>query len=116
MICRREQEMFEKSGREFRQRRRKRGKRKKLPGWAIIPILGAVVLVSLGLSKMFGGNVDAVSFQVTEARRENVKESFNTSGTVVSGKSKIFYSPVNAPVNGSTGRRLLAPSKIELAG
>lgn len=98
MICRREQEMFEKSGREFRQRRRKRGKRKKLPGWAIIPILGAVVLVSLGLSKMFGGNVDAVSFQVTEARRENVKESFNTSGTVVSGKSKIFYSPVNAPV------------------
>ena len=33
-----------------------------------------------------------------------MKESFNTSGTVVSGKSKTFYSPVNAPVKENRAR------------
>ncbi len=90
--------MSKRSDREYRQRRRRRGRRKKLPGWVIAPILGAVVLVVFGLSKIFGGNANAVSLQVVEARRESVKESFHTSGVVVSGKSKTFYSPVNAPV------------------
>ena len=98
MIYRRGQEMSKRSDREYRQRRRRRGRRKKLPGWVIAPILGAVVLVVFGLSKIFGGNANAVSLQVVEARRESVKESFHTSGVVVSGKSKTFYSPVNAPV------------------
>lgn len=98
MIYRRGQEMSKRSDREYRQRRRRRGRGKKLPGWVIAPILGAVVLVVFGLSKIFGGNANAVSLQVVEARRESVKESFHTSGVVVSGKSKTFYSPVNAPV------------------
>lgn len=93
--------MFKKSAIEYRQRRRRRGKRKKLPGWVIAPILGVVVLICFGLSKIFGGNADAVSFHVVEAKRESVREVFNTSGTVVSGKSKTFYSPVNAPVRES---------------
>lgn len=96
--------MLKKSDKEYRKRRRKRGKRKKLPAWSIVPILGAVVLVSFGLSKIFGENAKAVTFHVVEARRESVKESFNTSGTVVSGKSKTFYSPVNAPVKENRAR------------
>ena len=96
--------MLKKSDKEYRKRRRKRGKRKKLPAWSIVPILGAVVLVSFGLSKIFGENAKAVTFHVVEVRRESVKESFNTSGTVVSGKSKTFYSPVNAPVKENRAR------------
>ena len=96
--------MLKKSDKEYRKRRRKRGKRKKLPAWSIVPILGAVVLVSFGLSKIFGENAKAVTFHVVEVRRESVKESFNTSGTVVSGKSKTFYSPGNAPVKENRAR------------
>lgn len=82
----------------MRRQRRNRGRRKKLPGWAIVPILGGILLFSFGLSKIFGGNAKAVSLHVVKVQRESIKESYHTSGVVVSGESKIFYSPVNAPV------------------
>ncbi len=78
--------------------RQGRGKRKKLPGWVIIPVLAAVALICFGISKVTSGNSKGDPLHVVEARRESIKEIYNTSGTVVSEKSKTFYSPVNAPV------------------
>lgn len=79
-------------------KRRKRRQRKKLPAWGIIPILAGVVLICFAASKAFGADTKSTQLKVVEAHRENVKEVYNTSGTVVSEKSRIFYSPVNAPV------------------
>ncbi len=79
--------------RELRHRRKK-----KLPGWAILPILAGVTLICFGASKVFGEDTKSTQLRVVKARKESVKEIYNTSGTVVSEKSKTFYSPVNAPV------------------
>ena len=75
-------------------------KKKKLPNWVIIPILGGIVVVAVVASqftskeKKLGGTVEVV-----EVARGDVKEIYNVSGTVDSEKKKVFYSPVNAPVS-----------------
>ena len=73
--------------------------RKKLPGWFIFPILGVLVLVFFVLSKLMGGGeAKSTEMDVAVVEREDIKSVYNTSGTVESGKTKVFYSPVNAPV------------------
>ena len=75
-------------------------KKKKLPNWVIIPIIGGVVVAAVVASqftskeKKTGGTVEVV-----EVARGDVKEIYNVSGTVDSEKKKVFYSPVNAPVS-----------------
>lgn len=75
-------------------------RKKKLPNWVIIPIIGGVVVVAVVVSqftskeKKTGGTVEVV-----EVARGDVKEIYNVSGTVDSEKKKVFYSPVNAPVS-----------------
>lgn len=78
--------------------RKRRGRKKKLPGWVVLPIIAGIVLICFCITKVTGDNTKGVQLNVVEARREDIREVYNTSGTVVSGKSKIFYSPVNAPV------------------
>ncbi|MCI8559663.1 MAG: efflux RND transporter periplasmic adaptor subunit [Dorea sp.] len=102
--------MFKKDRKRYRRRAgrrdaayedehtRRRTPKKKLPGWVIIPIIGGIVLICFGISKVTGGNDKGTQLNVVEAHRESIKEIYNTSGTVVSEKSKTFYSPVNAPV------------------
>ncbi len=75
-----------------------RGRKKKLPGWVILPVMAGMALICFGISKASGGNDRGQQLNVVEAHREDIKEVYNTSGTVVSEKSKTFYSPVNAPV------------------
>lgn len=75
-------------------------KKKKLPNWVIVPIIGGVVVVAVVVSQFTskdqktGGTVEVV-----EVARGDVKEIYNVSGTVDSEKKKVFYSPVNAPVS-----------------
>lgn len=75
-------------------------KKKKLPNWVIIPIIGGIVVVAVVVSqftskeKKAGGTVEVV-----EVARGDVKEIYNVSGTVDSEKKKVFYSPVNAPIS-----------------
>ncbi len=73
-------------------------KRKKLPGWFIIPILVLIGFICFGASKLLEGNSGGKKLKVVEAGREDVKEIYNTSGIIESDKTKIFYSPVNAPI------------------
>lgn len=95
-------------------KRRKHRQRKKLPAWGIIPILAGVVLVCFAASKAFGADTKSTQLKVVEAHRESVKEVYNTSGTVVSEKSRIFYSPVNAPVKKNKAKVGEAVKKGEL--
>ncbi|MCP1109910.1 efflux RND transporter periplasmic adaptor subunit [Ohessyouella blattaphilus] len=77
--------------------------KKKLPKWLIFPILG-VVLLFLVLLSFLGGNSQKDSgsaVEVVTVKSGEVKETFDTSGTVVSDKQKVFYSPVNAPISDS---------------
>lgn len=94
--------MFKRDRR--RHRRRRNGQKKKLPGWAIIPILAGIALLCFGVSKVFGGDTKSTQLKVVIAQKENVKEIYNTSGTVVSERSKTFYSPVNAPIKKNKAR------------
>lgn len=77
-----------------------RKKKKKLPNWVIVPVIGGIVVVAVIASqftskeKKTGGTVEVV-----EVVRGDVKEIYNVSGTVDSEKKKVFYSPVNAPVS-----------------
>lgn len=74
--------------------------RKKLPGWVIIPAIGLVVLVFFIGSKVLGGNADSAKELATvEVKTGDIKESYNASGIVESEQKKVYYSPVNAPVN-----------------
>ncbi|MGL6200974.1 MAG: efflux RND transporter periplasmic adaptor subunit [Lachnospiraceae bacterium] len=73
--------------------------KKKLPGWVIIPILAVVVVVFVVISKVFGAETQTTTqFATVKVERGEVKEEYTTSGTVNSEKTKVFYSPVNAPV------------------
>lgn len=72
--------------------------KKKLPGWMIFPILAAVLLICFGISKLVSSGKGASELQVVTVKKGDVKQTYNTSGTVESGKVKVFYSPVNAPV------------------
>ncbi len=73
-------------------------KKKKLPGWAIIPIFAVVALIFFVASKFSSTSGKPTELAVIEVEKGNIKEVYNTSGTVESEKTKVFYSPVNAPV------------------
>lgn len=72
--------------------------RKKLPGWVIIPILGGMVLLFWGLSALSSPKTSATEVAVVAVEKGDVKETYASSGTVESEKEKVFYSPVNAPI------------------
>lgn len=79
-------------------------KKKKLPGWVIIPILAGIVLVVVVASKFANTGSKAVALDVIKIENGDVKEVFNTSGTVESEKEKVFYAPVNAPISTCTAK------------
>lgn len=75
--------------------------KKKLPSWVIFPILGAILLVSFGLYALFGKKDDSSDMQtlsVVEVKKGNIREVYNSSGTIESENTKTYYSPVTAPI------------------
>lgn len=73
--------------------------KKKLPGWVIIPVLAVLGLGVFGASKLAGGSDKPQSLQVVEVEKGDVSQVYNTSGTVESERTKVFYSAVNAPIS-----------------
>lgn len=63
-------------------------------------VVGAVVIVA-GVSKISGGKQAEVipSVDTVSAETGDVSQEVDVSGTVVSEKTKTFYSPVNAKIN-----------------
>ena len=72
-------------------------KRKKLPGWVILPVLGVIAAVFFAVSRLTAGE-GVVQLSVVSVERGDIRQTYHTSGTVESERSKVFYSPVNAPV------------------
>ena len=75
--------------------------KKKLPAWVIVPILAVLLLGAFGLSKLTGGSKEASAsstLKVTEVKKGNVKEVYNSTGTIESENTKTYYSPVSAPI------------------
>lgn len=75
--------------------------KKKLPAWVIVPILAVLLLGAFGLSKLTGGSKEASvssTLKVTEVKKGNVKEVYNSTGTIESENTKTYYSPVSAPI------------------
>lgn len=75
--------------------------KKKLPTWVIFPILGVLLLGTFGLYLLFGkkdpsSNMKTLS--VVEVKRGNIREVYNSSGTIESENTKTYYSPVTAPI------------------
>ena len=95
----------------------KKKPKKKLPGWAIIPIIAAIIVLFF-VAQAFagGGSKEAVAtFDVVKVEKGDVKETFATTGTVESEKTKVFYSPVNAKVatlNAKVGQVVKAGSVL----
>ena len=76
----------------------KEAPKKKLPGWMIIPILAVLALVVWGITKLAPSDSAGTQLAVVTAEKGDVRQTYNTSGTVESERTKVFYSPVNAPV------------------
>lgn len=75
--------------------------KKKLPGWVIIPILAAVIILAWGVSLLAGGQKESGAgtvLNVARAEKGTVKETYNSSGTIESENTKTYYSPVTAPI------------------
>lgn len=72
--------------------------KKKLPGWMILPILAGIGVIGVVLAQFSSGGEKAAELPVTSVKKEDVKQVYNTSGTVQSSKIKVFYSPVNATI------------------
>lgn len=86
-------------------------KKKKLPVWAIIPVLALVVIIPTVFSKFTTPKAIGKEYEVVAVERADIREVFNTSGKVESEKTKKFYSPVNAPVqtcNAKVGKTVKA--------
>lgn len=99
-------------GAEFLQAGEKKAK-KKLPGWVIFPVIAVLALVFFAASKLFAG--DSVSqLTVVKVEKGDVKQTYNASGTVESEKTKVFYSPVNAPVKKCSAKVGTAVKKGDL--
>ncbi|MCP1102431.1 HlyD family secretion protein [Aequitasia blattaphilus] len=78
-------------------------KKKKLPGWVIVPIIIIVIFVVIVAQRIMFAGVGArnksQSLDVIKVTEGTIKETFETSGTVDSERKKTFYSPVNAPIS-----------------
>lgn len=74
-------------------------KKKKLPGWVILPIIGVLALIGVVLSMVLKPAKTATPLTVVSAQKGDVVEEYTTSGTVDSELTKTFYSPVNASVD-----------------
>ncbi|XCP85264.1 efflux RND transporter periplasmic adaptor subunit [Roseburia hominis] len=72
--------------------------KKKLPGWMILPILAVLVLTFWGISLLASPKDSAKNLEVVRVEKGDVKETYRVSGLVESEKSKVFFSPVNAPI------------------
>ncbi len=79
----------------------KTAKKKKLPAWFIIPILAVLLLGTYALTRISSGSSKdqaAKTLQVISVTKGDVKEVYNSSGTVESENTKTYYSPVTAPI------------------
>lgn len=74
-------------------------KKKKLPGWVILPIIGVLALIGVLMSMLFKPAKTATALTVVSTQKGDVAEEYTTSGTVESELTKTFYSPVNANVD-----------------
>lgn len=85
---------FEDEGKELKP------KKKKLPGWVIIPIIAGICVIAIVAAVFSGGKKDtgAKALQAQKIEKGDVKEVYTTTGTVESEVTKTFYSPVTAPV------------------
>lgn len=72
--------------------------KKKLPGWVILPILAVLACTVWGVTKLAPSGSGGNTLAVVSVKKEDVKQVYNTSGTVESKRTKVFYSPVNAPI------------------
>ncbi len=75
-------------------------KKKKLPSWAIFPIIGVLILITIIIS-LFTSNTPKhqnVTLNVVEVSTGTVQEVYNTSGLIESEQTKTYYSPVTAPI------------------
>lgn len=76
-------------------------KKKKLPAWVIIPIIAVIGGGAFAADRAFGTS-DAqnagISVNVIEAAKGSVKQTYNASGTIISGQVRTYYSPVTAPI------------------
>lgn len=87
--------------------------RKKLPGWIILPILACVVLIFFIVSRLSaGGGTEQLT--VVTVERGDIRQTYLASGTVESQRTKVFYSPVNAPVKQCTAKVGSAVKKGDL--
>lgn len=73
-------------------------KKKKLPGWVILPIIGVLALAGILLSLALKPAKAPATLTVVSAKKADVSEEYTTSGTVESESKKTFFSPVNATV------------------
>lgn len=77
--------------------------KKKLPGWVILPILAAILLIFFLLSQFFGAKGTDISggteLAAVTAERGNVAQLYNSSGIIESQTVKTYYSPVTAPIS-----------------
>lgn len=75
--------------------------KKKLPAWIILPILAAILLL-LWIVSLFAGGAGqepgGTALTVVKAEKGTVKEVYNSTGTIESGNTKTYYSPVTAPI------------------
>lgn len=68
----------------------------------VIPIVGVVVVLGAVVAKNIASAGEAMAqsmaVETIKVEKGDVKETVETSGTVVSGQQKVFFSPVNATV------------------
>lgn len=77
----------------------RKGKKKKLPGWAIFPILGAVVLLVIVVVLLIPKGGKKTAFLKTmEVKKTSIADTYSTTGTIESEHTKTYYSPVTAPI------------------
>lgn len=73
-------------------------KKKKLPGWVILPVIGVLVLAGILLSLVLKPAKAPATLTVVSVKKGDVAEEYTTSGTVESESQKTFFSPVNATI------------------
>ena len=58
-------------------------KRKKLPGWVILPVLGVIAAVFFAVSRLTAGE-GVVQLSVVSVERGDIRQTYHASGTVES--------------------------------